>query len=77
MRQVRERHNARARQSRPGLLKKGNRSQHAPTVSAETVDPNAEVLIPKSREQKEKERRERLAQEVSHNRRDVVYLPLA
>ena len=72
MRQVRERYNARARHSRPGSLKKGKR-----TVLAETPDPNAEILVPKSREQKEKERKERLVQEVSRNYRGVVCFPLA
>ncbi|KAF8555250.1 hypothetical protein OG21DRAFT_929811 [Imleria badia] len=66
MRQVRERYNARARKSCPGSLKKGKRSQHAPvTVSAEIADPNAEIIVPKSREQKEKERKERLIQELA------------
>lgn len=74
MKQVRERYNARARQSCPGSLKKGKRSRHAPTASAETADPNAEILPPKSREQKDKERKERLVQEVSCKSYDVVYL---
>ncbi|KAF8443043.1 P-loop containing nucleoside triphosphate hydrolase protein [Boletus edulis BED1] len=65
MRQVRERFNARARRSSSGSLKKGKRRQHAPTVSAETADPNAEILVPKSREQKENERKERLVQELA------------
>lgn len=76
MKRVRERYNAKARQSCPGSFKKGKRPRHAPTVSEETVDPNAEILTLKSREQKEKERKERLVQEVSPKYRDVAFLPL-
>ncbi|KAG8214498.1 P-loop containing nucleoside triphosphate hydrolase protein [Butyriboletus roseoflavus] len=63
MKQVEERYNARARKLYPGSLKKGKRPGHAPT--AETANPNAEILAPKSREQKEQERKERLVQELA------------
>ncbi|KAH0833000.1 hypothetical protein J3R83DRAFT_11983 [Lanmaoa asiatica] len=65
MKLVRERYNSGAHQSCPGSLKKSKLLQHALTASAETADPNAEILAPKSREQKEKERKERLIQELA------------
>lgn len=76
MKRVRERYNTKARQSCPGSLKNRKRPRHTSTASAETVDPNAEILVPISREQKEKERKERLVQEVSRKYRAVVYLSL-
>jgi ATP-dependent RNA helicase DHX37/DHR1 len=66
MREVRERYNAKARQSSAGSRKTGKRRQDTVTASAEPADPNADIIVPKSNEQKEKERKVRLVQEVSH-----------
>ena len=57
-------HNAKARQSTAGSRKKGKKPQK--TKSTDQYDPNAAIIVPKSEEQKELDRRERLRQEV-HN----------
>lgn len=61
----RERHNAKARQSTAGQRKKGKRKATS-IVKDPDYDPNAEIIAPKSEEQKELDRRERLRQEVCH-----------
>ena len=65
---VRESYNARARQSTAGSRKKGKVNQKRDDANqAQTEsspDPNAEILIPKSKEQKDLERKERLRTEV-------------
>ncbi|KIK99635.1 hypothetical protein PAXRUDRAFT_822554 [Paxillus rubicundulus Ve08.2h10] len=65
MREIRERYNAKARQSTAGSRKTGKRRQDAVAASAEPADPNADIIVPKSREQKEKERKVRLVQELA------------
>ena len=65
---TRQRYNAKARQSTVGgssHKKKGKRKlQEPPPQDASEVDPNAEIVVPKSEEQKELDRREKLRQEV-------------
>ncbi|KAF9220938.1 P-loop containing nucleoside triphosphate hydrolase protein [Gyrodon lividus] len=65
MRQVRERYNAKARQSSAGSRNTGKRRQDAVAASTEPPDPNADIVVPKSKEQKEKERKMRLVQELA------------
>ncbi|KAH7885390.1 P-loop containing nucleoside triphosphate hydrolase protein [Phlebopus sp. FC_14] len=66
MNRVRERYNARARQSSAGSRKNGKqRAKMSAAVSAEPVDPNAAIIAPKSKEDKEKDRKERLLQELA------------
>ncbi|KAF8843324.1 P-loop containing nucleoside triphosphate hydrolase protein [Paxillus ammoniavirescens] len=65
MREVRERYNAKARQSRAGSRKTGKRRQDVVAAFAEPADPNADIIAPKSKEQKEKERKVRLVQELA------------
>lgn len=67
MNRARERHNAKARQSTAGQRKKGKRKASAVTVQDPDYDPNAEIIAPKSEEQREADRRERLKQEVRRN----------
>lgn len=64
MNSTRERHNAKARQSTAGQRKKGKRKASSSNIKEPEYDPNAEVIVPKSEEQKELDRRERLKQEV-------------
>ena len=67
-------HNAKGRQSSGGQRKKGKikkRKHHtdgegegpAPILDTQ-VDPNADILVPKSKEEKDKERKARLLKEV-------------
>jgi ATP-dependent RNA helicase DHX37/DHR1 len=65
-----ERYNAKARQSTAGSSKKkkGKRrntdgSTHVPEES--TLDPNAEILAPRTKEEKDAAKKERLRQQVS------------
>ena len=61
---LRERHNAKARKSRPG--KRPKHSHNSGDVDTQTtIDPNADIVTQKSKEQREADRRERLRQEVS------------
>lgn len=63
MSHLRERYNARARKSsRPA--KRAKHSHNVGEAVAANNDPNVEIHIPKSMEQKDAERRERLRQEV-------------
>ncbi|EIN12593.1 P-loop containing nucleoside triphosphate hydrolase protein [Punctularia strigosozonata HHB-11173 SS5] len=65
MRQARERFNAKARKSTAGTShKKGKRPALAPEVAHEEQNPNAELLVPKTKKQKDAERKERLQQEL-------------
>ena len=64
MHTLRERHNAKARQSTAGQRKKGKRKASSAAVKGPEYDPNSEIIVPKSEEQKELDRRERLKQEV-------------
>jgi len=59
---VRESYNAKARQSTAGSRKKGKRKKN---ITTEASDPNADIIEPKSREDKDKEQKDRLLQEVS------------
>ncbi|TFK40653.1 P-loop containing nucleoside triphosphate hydrolase protein [Crucibulum laeve] len=68
MSHVRERYNAKARGSTAGggSKKKGKqRKQNAVDVSEVTADPNARIVIAKTKEEKEKERKEKLLEELS------------
>ena len=68
---LRERHNAKARKSRPGKRPKhSHNSGDADTQT--TIDPNADIVNPKSKEQREADRRERLRQEVSFQLKNLV-----
>ena len=64
MNNTRERYNAKARQSTAGHRKKGKRKALPATVTEPKYDPNSDIIVPKSDEQKELDRRERLKQEV-------------
>ncbi|KAF8917814.1 P-loop containing nucleoside triphosphate hydrolase protein [Mucidula mucida] len=57
----RERHNAKARQSTAGSRKKGKMRKHS---SPTDVDPNAAILVPKTAEERELDRKEKLRQEL-------------
>ena len=74
MNSARERHNAKARQSTAGQRKKGKRKGLSATTKEPDYDANSEIIVPKSQEQKEVDRRERLKQEVSVY--DVYLVPL-
>lgn len=67
---VRERYNAKARGSTAGSShkKKGKRREKDTTDSVQH-DPNAEIVVPKSEDQKNAERKERLRQEVSGHKK--------
>lgn len=72
---VRQGYNAKARHSTAGQRKKGKRRNNVATAETE-LDSNAAVLAPKSDEQKELDRRERLRQEVrSLNPLNTLYTP--
>lgn len=63
------RHNAQARQSTAGSRKKGKKKRAEPsdtsrTAAADSIDPNADIIVPKSKEQKDDERKERLLKEL-------------
>lgn len=63
----RERHNAKARQSTTDSHKKKserNKSSASDSVEVPELDVNAEVITPKTQEQKELDRKEKLKQEV-------------
>lgn len=61
----REGHNAKARRSTAGgSRKKGKRRTSTVESTAQEGDPNVTVLVPKSKEEKDTERRERLRKEV-------------
>lgn len=68
MNRTRERFNAKARQSVAGShkKKKGKRSitDKDPSGVQEPCNPNADIVVPKSEEQKELDRKEKLKQEV-------------
>lgn len=64
MHHTRERHNAKARQSTAGQRKKGKRKAGSTEIREPDHDPNSEIIIPKSEEQKELDRRDRMKQEV-------------
>lgn len=62
---VRERYNAKARQSSAGSShKKGKRVASATLHPHEELDPNADVHLPKSKDQKDVEKRDRMQQEL-------------
>jgi len=63
MSHAREQFNAKARQSSAGSRRKSKRKR----VEGQPVgedDPNKSILVPKTKEQKEQERKEKLRQEV-------------
>lgn len=70
--EIRQRYNAKARQSTVGgssHKKKGKRKTQQPlSQDAPEVNPNAEIVAPKSEEQKEQDRREKLREEVRRTR---------
>lgn len=74
MNHTRERFNAKARSSTAGTSHKKKKrtkktTEDEPEHHAEgysLADPNAEIVVPKSQEAKEKDRREKLRQEVCH-----------
>lgn len=62
----RESYNAKARQSTAGSRKKGKvRKSDKPQETEADNNPNATIITPKSQEQKETERKEKLLREVS------------
>ena len=70
MNRTRERFNAKARQSTAGShKKKGKRPNKGGDSSGtqESSNPNAEIVVPKTEEQKELDRKEKLKQEVYSN----------
>ncbi|KIP08553.1 hypothetical protein PHLGIDRAFT_29519 [Phlebiopsis gigantea 11061_1 CR5-6] len=64
MNNAHERHNAKARQSTAGRRKKGKRKAPYTMIKEPKHDPNSDIIVPKSEEQKELDRRERLKQEL-------------
>ncbi|KAJ3556480.1 hypothetical protein NM688_g2004 [Phlebia brevispora] len=56
--------NAKARQSTGGQRKKGRKHTKSDASATTEHDPNAVIIVPKSEEQKERDRRERLRQEL-------------
>ncbi|PCH40127.1 nucleoside triphosphate hydrolase protein [Wolfiporia cocos MD-104 SS10] len=60
----RQRYNAKARQSAVGSHKKKGKRKNAEKKDGEQIDTNAEIVVPKSQEQKELSRKERLKQEL-------------
>lgn len=66
MSHVQPKFNAKARHSTAGSRKKGKpkRRREEDEPSPVEEDPNASILVPKSKESKEAERKERLRQEV-------------
>lgn len=67
MSHVREKFNAKARQSTAGSRKRGKpkKTKTEGELSAVvTVDSNADIFIPKTKEEKEQDRKEKLRQEV-------------
>jgi ATP-dependent RNA helicase DHX37/DHR1 len=63
MREPRVRFNAKARQSSAGGRKK-NRKAQAEVVGEVAQDSNAEVILPRTKEQKERDKKDRLQFEV-------------
>jgi hypothetical protein len=61
---VRESYNAKARGSTAGSRKKGKPKKKSKSEQLEQQDPNAAILTQKSQEDKDKERKEKLLQEV-------------
>lgn len=60
-----ERYNAKARQSSTSHKKKGRKKKDSLSdPQIQDVDVNADIVVPKSQEQKELDRKERLTQEV-------------
>lgn len=64
-----QRHNAKARQSSTsGSRKKGkkkrDKSSGALQNAVDTLDPNAEIIVPKSKDQRDYEKKEKLLKEV-------------
>ncbi|KAJ7780656.1 P-loop containing nucleoside triphosphate hydrolase protein [Mycena maculata] len=56
----REKFNASARQSTAGPSRKKGKNKKKPTNAAEAPDPNAEILVPKTKEQHELKKKEKL-----------------
>jgi len=63
-----QRHNAKSRQSTSGSRKKGKkkRDKSSGTLQnpVDTLDPNAEIIVPKSKDQRDHEKKEKLLKEV-------------
>jgi ATP-dependent RNA helicase DHX37/DHR1 len=64
MHQPRVGYNDKARGSTAGGKKKGKRRFQPPAATSEQVDPNATIHIPKTMEEKELDKKERMKQEV-------------
>ena len=60
---LRERYNAKARQSSVGGKKKAKRARGAAEVDA-AADTNADIVTPKTDEEKERERKERMKEQL-------------
>lgn len=77
---VRQTYNAKARQSNAGSRKKGKvkakRDDTIPAQAEPSSNPNAEILIPKSKEQKDLERKERIHAEV-RGRNFTIVVPIS
>jgi ATP-dependent RNA helicase DHX37/DHR1 len=64
MHQPRVGYNDKARGSTAGGKKKGKRRNQPSIVTSEQVDPNATIHVPKTMEDREKEKKEKMRQEV-------------
>lgn len=64
MHQPRVGYNAKARGSTAGGKKKGKRKNPTPGTTLEQTDSNGAIYVPRTTEEKEMERRERMKQEV-------------
>ncbi len=61
----RPRFNAKARQSVTGSHKRKGRQSKQPNIAEEQSNPNAEIVVSKTEEEREVDRKEKLKQEVS------------
>lgn len=64
MHRPRERYNAKARQSSTSHKKRRRKTNDPNDPQTQDVDVNADIIVPKSQEKKELDRKERLKQEV-------------
>jgi ATP-dependent RNA helicase DHX37/DHR1 len=74
MYQPRVGYNDRARGSTAGGKKKGKRRSKPSIVTSEQVDPNAIIHVPKTVEEREMEKKERMKQEVCFYRGRLLLL---
>ncbi|KAF9454792.1 DHX37 protein [Macrolepiota fuliginosa MF-IS2] len=61
---VRQEYNAKARRSTAGTRKKGKLKKRTQEEQANDTDPNAEIVVPKSAQEKELDKRQRLREEL-------------